>query len=169
MNLQPNIPNQIHHQSINIETPYNAPGQQAVASGCNLFTSSIATLASAVGGILGIAAAALQVKNPDSESGSSTQNIAIAAVVGNIMALVGTGIAPDGQRDIGAGPLLAQSLGILIGVPATVTNALSFVDLTNNSEMSVNKAHYALTTAALALTGLASLLNIGRIMTRRPD
>ncbi len=161
MNLQPSTQNRLYQHSINIEVSNQ---QETAGSACDRLLSNFATVASAAGGILGIAAAALQIKNPDSAGGSVTENTAIAAVVGNIMALVGTGISRDSERDIGASPLLANSLGALIGAPATVTNALSLVDLTNNPDMSVSKAHYSLTTAALALTGLATLINIGRIM-----
>ncbi len=97
MNLQPSTQNRLYQHSINIEVSNQ---QETAGSACDRLLSNFATVASAAGGILGIAAAALQIKNPDSAGGSVTENTAIAAVVGNIMALVGTGISRDSERDI---------------------------------------------------------------------
>ena len=167
MNLQPSTQNRLYQHTVNIETPDHRQNSQATALTCDRLISTLATTASAVGGILGIAAGALQIKNPNSASGSLTDNTAIAAVVGNIMALVGTGIVQDSENDIGASPLLARTIGTMIGVPATVTNAMSLANLIQNPNMAAGKEHSPLTTAALALTGLATLLNIGRVLLQR--
>ena len=164
MNVQPSIQVSLDREAFDIETLREQQLEAVAARPCQFLIKSTALTAASVGGILGIAAAAMQIENPGSPAGSVVNNTAIAAVVGNIMAMVGTGIERDSVRDLGARPFFAKSLGVLVGIPATVANALSLAALIKQPGMASNDEHTALTTAALAMTGLATLINIGFLL-----